>query len=60
MKKDERVFCLFVLLSIAIGGLHAQNPTSGEIRGTIFDHSGAVMPAVHVAATNTLTNIQIS
>ena len=57
MKDNKRAVYLFSVLLIGIGGLRAQNPTSGEIRGTIFDHSGAVMPGVHVAATNTLTNI---
>src|SRR6202171_2402387 len=45
-----------LLLSVANVGL-AQNTNSGDIRGTVTDPSGAVLPGVSVTVTNQDTRV---
>jgi len=51
---------LFALAALVLsaGRLTAQNRSTGEIRGTVVDQSGAVIPDVEVTATNTATGIE--
>ena len=39
------------------GSVRAQNSNSGDIRGTVTDTSGAVLPGVNVTVTNNDTGV---
>ena len=47
-----------ITLAVSSGRLFAQNVNAGEIRGTVADASGAVMPGVTVAILNTQTGVR--
>ena len=52
----KTVFCVGMLLLLGTGArLMGQNRNAGEIRGTVEDSSGGVVPAVLVDATNIAT-----
>ena len=46
------------MLIISNGRMPAQNRSTAEIRGTVSDPTGAVVPGVDVTATNTDTRVQ--
>ena len=53
--------CLLMLLAVPAGPLLAQSDiSSGEIRGRVFDASGAVVPDSQVQVTNQETGISAS
>lgn len=53
-------FCmLFLLLLVGSTRVPAQTSSSGVVLGTVTDPSGAVVPGVDVALTNTATNITV-
>ena len=52
------VLFALVALVLSAGRLTAQNRSTGEIRGTVVDQSGAVVPEVEVTATNTATGVE--
>ena len=52
------VVCAIIALWTCVPGAWAQE-TRGSIQGTILDGSGAVVPRVVVAATNTGTNVTL-
>ncbi len=57
MRKAVHVaFACFLLLSVARVGL-AQNTNSSDIRGTVTDSSGAVLPGVTVTVSNDDTGV---
>lgn len=64
MKSWSKVlFVLFIMLagmSLLATRLSAQNRATGEIRGTVFDPSGARVPGVTVHITNTLTGVHVA
>ena len=47
-----------LLLGACTGQLFAQAVNAGEIRGTVTDPSGAVIPGVNVAILNTQTGVR--
>ncbi|HEY1759228.1 MAG TPA: TonB-dependent receptor, partial [Bryobacteraceae bacterium] len=51
-----------LVFALAAGTLSAfgQNANSGEIKGTVTDPSGAVIPGVQIAVTNVLTGVTIN
>jgi outer membrane receptor protein involved in Fe transport len=55
-------FCLLLAASLTTGIALGQNANTGEIRGTVSDSSGAVVPGVAVTITNleTGTNIRLT
>ena len=55
-KSVQVVLALSFLLCVAGTG-RAQNSNSGDIRGTVTDSSGALMPGVDVTVTNTDTGV---
>src|SRR5690242_11373574 len=56
MKKAMR-WILPLLLICGTGALFAQSTNSGDIRGTVTDSSGAVIPGVTVAVKNVSTGV---
>lgn len=48
----------FMIVFWAGGNALAQNVATGEIRGTVMDQTGAVVPGVKVAVLNTQTGVQ--
>jgi len=52
MKSSLRAALTFFLLLCLVGFTMAQNTNSGDIRGTVTDASGAVVPGVTVTVTN--------
>jgi len=52
------ILLLALLITPAPIHLFAQNRNAGEIRGTVTDPSGARVPDVTVAITNTLTGVK--
>ncbi len=57
MSKSVYVVLAFGLLLCVAGVGRAQNSNSGDIRGTVTDSSGALMPGVDVTVTNTDTGV---
>jgi outer membrane receptor protein involved in Fe transport len=53
-------FCLLLAASLTAGIALGQNANTGEIRGTVSDSSGAVVPGVAVTITNLETGTSIS
>ncbi|MDP2997901.1 MAG: carboxypeptidase-like regulatory domain-containing protein, partial [Bryobacterales bacterium] len=58
-RKLRRRLWLLALAAALAAPCPAQT-TSGRIRGTVQDHSGAVIPSVKITATNTETGAQRS
>src|ERR1700689_1722840 len=57
MSKSVYVVLASSLLLCVAGVSRAQNSNSGDIRGTVTDSSGAVMPGVEVTVTNSDTGV---
>ena len=57
MSKSVYVVLAFGLLLCVAGTGRAQNSNSGDIRGTVTDSSGAVVPGVNVTVTNNDTGV---
>src|ERR1700760_152230 len=60
MKLSWSVFRMFVLAVAGILGLgnaYAQSTNSGDIRGTVTDSTGALLPGVTVTVTNNNTGV---
>ena len=58
--RTRRVFCLVFVLCLVFclaRTVRAQNTNTGEIRGTVTDSSGAVVPGVTVTLTNIDTGV---
>src|SRR6266851_9797235 len=53
------IACIGLLLLITLTGsiALAQNANTGEIKGTVTDNSGAVLPGVKVTITNVQTGV---
>jgi hypothetical protein len=49
---------VLLALSLSCGYAFAQNTNAGEIRGTVTDPSGAVVPSVNVVILNTQTGVK--
>lgn len=49
-----------VLLALSVSGIcaFAQNTNAGEIRGTVMDPSGAIVPGANVVLLDTLTGVK--
>src|SRR5579872_7366787 len=56
MNSLTRLVIVFVL-SLSASSVLAQNSNSGEIRGTLTDNSGAVVPGAAVTVTNVATGV---
>jgi Carboxypeptidase regulatory-like domain len=56
-----KVALLWAFLVLTLQGLpiFGQNRNAGEIRGTVLDSAGALVPGVSVDATNTATGVQV-
>lgn len=57
MKRRQNFFCLLILL-LSAAGVDAQ--TTGTLRGTVKDPSGAVVPRAEVTAVQQGTNVSRS
>jgi len=57
MARRARFTLTFSLLMCTVGLILAQNTNSGDIRGTVTDSSGAVVPGVAVTVTNLDTSV---
>ncbi len=57
MSKSIHVVAAICLLLCVAGIGRAQNSNSGDIRGTVTDSSGALMPGVDVTVTNNETGV---
>ena len=57
MSKSVHVVLAFCLLLCVAGVGRAQNSNSGDIRGTVTDSSGALVPGVDVTVTNNDTGV---
>ena len=49
---------LLLALTLFCGSAVAQNTNAGEIRGTVTDPSGAVVPGANVVILNTQTGVK--
>jgi hypothetical protein len=56
MRRSWMLMLCGLALGLA-GSVHAQNSNSGDIRGTVTDSSGAVVPGVSVTVTNNDTGV---
>src|SRR6201998_4981527 len=56
MRRSWMLMLCGLALGLA-GSVHAQNSKSGDIRGTVTDSSGAVLPGVSVTVTNNDTGV---
>ena len=56
LAKKSRI-CLMLLLTLTGAVAFAQNANTGEIKGTVTDNSGAVLPGVRVTITNLQTGV---
>ncbi|MGH9405690.1 MAG: TonB-dependent receptor domain-containing protein [Terriglobia bacterium] len=56
-KTSQLVMLAVFLLALAAGPVAAQNSNSGEIRGTVSDPSGAVVPGAAVSIRNVQTGV---
>jgi hypothetical protein len=57
MKRAMQWILLLLLISFGSGACLAQNSNSGDIRGTVTDSSGAVVPGANVTVTNNDTGV---
>lgn len=55
--RNQRFFIFLLLLTMSSICLHAQNTNSGDIRGTVTDKSGAVVPGVAVTIYDVDKNV---
>lgn len=56
--KKARIVVLLTAAVFALAGeVFSQSKQSGEIRGTVTDESGGVVPDVHIIITNVLTDV---
>src|SRR5487761_155283 len=54
------IFFLLLAIALTATGVLGQNQNTGEIKGTVVDTSGAVMPDVAVAILNVQTGVTTS
>src|SRR5271154_3862237 len=52
-----RAIMFAVLCTLGLGNAHAQATNSGDIRGTVTDSTGALLPGVTVIVTNNDTGV---
>ena len=52
-----RIVALAVVGILALGNAYAQSTNSGDIRGTVTDSTGALLPGVNVTVTNNNTGV---
>ncbi len=57
MRKSVQIVVVLCSLLCVAGTGRAQNSNSGDIRGTVTDSSGALVPDVNVTVTNTDTGV---
>lgn len=53
-----RFWGIVMALAVGVGSAFAQSTNSGEIRGTVTDPTGAVVPGVRVSVLNTETGVK--
>jgi hypothetical protein len=57
LKTNFRIVAICCFMLCIIGPLYGQNSSTGDIRGTVTDPSGAVVPGAKVAVVNSETGV---